>query len=146
MPADTTDAIDHVSPDPTPSSGIRRVVLRLALWVLSTPMILVLASILITAGAFILSYTLDQWHWFPRFGALSVSLGAMLSTRRILRIGIQGLLMGENYFVIAQRERQVSDGGNFETQCDLMCSYFGFWVVAFGTLIWAFGDLVGYFL
>ncbi len=56
------------------------------------------------------------------------------------------MLIGENYFVVAQRERQLSDGGNFETHCDLMCSYFGFWVVAFGTLIWAFGDLVGCFL
>ena len=74
-----------------------------------------------------------------------MSLGAVLSTRRLLRIGIEGMLMGENYFVVAQRQSlRSSPTDALETHCDLIFSYWGFWVVAFGTLIWAFGDLVGW--
>ncbi|MCH7744041.1 MAG: hypothetical protein IIB71_15420 [Proteobacteria bacterium] len=82
-------------------AGPIRWVLLFAQWLISSPVILVSISIAISTSAFALSYSLDQWHWFQRFGAISVSIGAILSTRRLLRIGIQGMLMGENYFVVA---------------------------------------------
>ena len=128
-------------------AGSMRWVLRFALWVISSPTILVSISVAISASAFAVSYSLDQWHWFQRFGAISVSIGAILSTRRLLRIGIQGMLMDENYFVVARPQSMHSlETDPVETHCDLMCSYWGFWVVGFGTLIWAFGDLVGWLL
>ena len=121
--------------------------LLFAQWLISSPVILVSISIAISASTFAVSYSLDQWHWFQRFGAISVSIGAVLSTRRLLRIGIQGMLMNENYFVIARPlSMHSSETDAIETHRDLMCSYWGFWVVGFGTLIWAFGDLVGWLL
>ena len=128
-------------------TGATRGVLLFAQWLISSPVILVSISVSISIIAFAVSYSLDQWHWFQRFGAISVSLGAILSTRRLLRIGIQGMLMDKNYFV-APRPPSVhlSETDVVETHCDLLCSYWGFWVVGLGTLIWAFGDLVGWFL
>ena len=128
-------------------TGPIRWVLLFARWLISSPLILVSISVAISASAFTVSYSLDQWHWFPRFGAISVSLGAILSTRRLLRIGIQGMLMNENYFAVARRQSMhSSETDAVETHCDLMCSYWGFLVVGYGTLIWAFGDLVGWLL
>ena len=128
-------------------TGPIRWMLLFAQWLISSPVILVSISIAISASTFAVSYSLDQWHWFQRFGAISVSIGAVLSTRRLLRIGIQGMLMNENYFVIARSlSMHSSETDAIETRCDLMCSYWGFWVVGLGTLIWAFGDLVGWLL
>ncbi len=128
-------------------TGPIRWVLLFAQWLISSPVILVSISVAISASAFAVSYSLDQWHWFQRFGAISVSIGAILSTRRLLRIGIQGMLMDENYFVAARTQSMhSSETDAVETHRDLMCSYWGFWVVGFGTLIWAFGDLVGWLL
>ena len=149
MSVDTIGAVeaDKDADNLTPSAGVKRVLLHIGLWMISTPMILLSMSLLISISAFIVSFTLDQWHWFQRFGAVCVSLGAILSTRRMLRLGIQGMLTGENYFVVAQREKdRYLKTGDSETHCDLICSYWGFWVVGYGTLIWAFGDLVGYLL
>ena len=128
-------------------TGPIRWVLLFAQWLISSPVILVSISVAISASAFAVSYSLDQWHWFQRFGAISVSIGAILSTRRLLRIGIKGMLMDENYFAAARpQSMHSSETDAVETHRDLMCSYWGFWVVGFGTLIWAFGDLVGWLL
>lgn len=109
-------------------TGPIRWMLLFAQWLISSPVILVSISIAISASTFAVSYSLDQWHWFQRFGAISVSIGAILSTRRLLRIGIQGMLMNENYFVIARPlSMHSSETDAIETHCDLMCSYWGLW-------------------
>ena len=121
-----------------------RLVLRVARWLIHTPTILAGLSLTIIIGSLVASFYLNEWHWFQRFGALSVSIGAVLSTRRILRFGIDGALRGETYFeVIARRVTDPWNMDDEETYCDLLCSYWGFWIVGIGTIIWAFGDLLG---
>ena len=74
--------------------------------------------------------------------ALVVSIGAILSTRRMLRIGLDGLLAGSSYFdVVGRLNHAGDDGRDPETRRDLIAAYWGFGTVGFGTLVWAFGDL-----
>ncbi|UCH53207.1 MAG: hypothetical protein JSW09_11620 [Pseudomonadota bacterium] len=91
--------------------------------------------------AFWVSYATSQWHWFPRAGALIVSTGALLSTRRMIRLGLEGLIAGSSYFEIAHTVHSGSNGPDRETHRDLIAAYWGFAIVGFGTLVWAFGDL-----
>ena len=122
----------------------QHLLLTAARWLISTPMILVGLSFSIITASFAASFYLGEWHWFQRFGAMSVSIGAILSTRRILRFSIDGMFAGETYFqVIARRIASPALMDDEETYCDLICSYWGFWIVGAGTFIWAFGDLLG---
>lgn len=87
----------------------------------------------------LLSFHTDAWHWFQRSGALMVSIGAVLSTRRALGLILESML-GENISpdqVQANRTTLLSDMGELRT---CVC---GFVFVAMGTLIWAYGDLLG---
>ena len=67
-------------------TGPMRSALLLARWTIGSPYILGFCAVLILSSALVGSYILDQWHWFQRFGAVTVSIGAILSTRRLLRV------------------------------------------------------------
>ena len=47
---------------------------------------------LIVGGSFALSYSMDDWHWFQRSGAMLASIGAILSSRPVLRTTIDTML------------------------------------------------------
>ena len=103
---------------------------RICRWTMTTtPFLLAVAAAIVTLS-FVLSSVSGQWHWFQRSGALVVSLGAMLSTRRMLRACLGGLLDGCSYFNVAMPTRDA------ETKKDLRSAYWGFWTVGIGTLIW----------
>jgi hypothetical protein len=108
----------------------------------TTSFLLVLAVFILGTFVFASTYT-GQWHWFQRSGALVVGIGAILSTRRLLRIGLDGLLQGRTYFDIANNIHANTTGRkDIESERDLVAAYWGFVVVGFGTIVWAFGDLV----
>lgn len=79
------------------------------------------------------------WHWFQRSGALTVSMGAILSTRRSLRLMLESMIgdEGPNCRSKASKLPPFSDPAELRTR---LC---GFALVAMGTLIWAYGDLIG---
>lgn len=111
---------------------------------MTTISFLLILGIIIIGASFFASYYTDQWHWFQRSGALLVSIGAILSTRRMLRSGLDGLMHGRSASeVIAAIEKNNAHSEDSETRRDLISAYWGFSVVGFGTLIWAYGDLVG---
>lgn len=73
-----------------------------------------------------------------------VSIGAILSTRRLLRIGLGGLLEGRSYFDVASNlQARPDDNRDMEVGRDVTAAYWGFMVVGLGTIVWAFGDLIG---
>ncbi|MEN8207202.1 MAG: hypothetical protein ABFS24_14505 [Pseudomonadota bacterium] len=108
-----------------------------------TGFLLVLAAAIFGTSIFASVYT-GQWHWFQRSGALVTSIGAILSTRRLLRIGLDGLLEGGSYFDVATNPgASPGDKRDMESGRDLTAAYWGFMIVGLGTVVWAFGDLIG---
>ena len=110
----------------------------------SLPLLLFLALTIVGISTFI-SFKTGQWHWLQRSGALVVSVGAILSTRRLLRICINGLLNELPHEEIAKRfTTNAETPKDMQNQHDLTAAYYGFFIVSFGTLIWAYGDLINY--
>ena len=110
----------------------------------STPLLLLLA-LTITVISTLISVKTGQWHWLPRSGALVVSIGAILSTRRLLRICIDGLLHKLSHEEISKQfSTNTENPQDMQVQLDLKAAYYGFFVVGSGTLIWAYGDLINY--
>ena len=108
----------------------------------TTSFLLILGACIVGASFFTSFYT-GQWHWFQRSGALLVSIGAILSTRRMLRLGLDELMLGSSYFeTVASVERNKGDAKDLETKRDIISAYWGFGVVGIGTLVWAYGDLI----
>ena len=108
----------------------------------TTSFLLILGGCIIGAS-FVISIYTGQWHWFQRSGALLVSIGAILSTRRMLRLGLEGLMLGSSYFeTVVSVERNKGDAKDLETKHDIISAYWGFGVVGIGTLVWAYGDLI----
>ena len=96
-----------------------------------------LATVLV-GGSFLISFHTDAWHWFQRSGALLVSIGALLSTRRALGLMLDSLIDGSDLVQQVQSEQiATSEAGELRT---CVC---GFLLVAMGTFIWAYGDLLG---
>ena len=108
-------------------------------WMLTTSWFLFLLAAILVSISLLASFYTDAWHWFQRSGALMVSIGAILSTRYPL-----GLILDSMIGDSAQRIRNQSDGSAFlNNMGELRTCICGFIFVAMGTLIWAYGDLLG---
>jgi hypothetical protein len=108
-------------------------------WALTTSWFLFLLAAVLVGFSLLASFYTDAWHWFQRSGALMVSIGAVLSTRRVLSLIIEGMIDGNRpaRSLASSETTQWSDMGELQT---CVC---GFMFVAMGTLIWAYGDLLG---
>jgi hypothetical protein len=68
-----------------------------------------------------------------------VSIGAMLSTRRALGLILEGMIGS-----IAPQDRgRIDESSYLSDPGELKTCVCGFIIVATGTLIWAYGDLLG---
>jgi hypothetical protein len=101
-------------------------------------------AILSGAVSICLSFVGADWTRFARSGSLICLLGGVLATRRVIRLGVKKALHKE----------QVQDYGGFERSkadmeedkqegLDIEAIQKSFYVIAIGTIIWGFGDLVG---
>ena len=108
-------------------------------WALTTSWFLFLLAAVLVGLSLLASFYTDAWHWFQRSGALMVSIGAVLSTRRALSLILEGMIGGSSLdrSLSSSETTQASDMGELQT---CVC---GFMFVAMGTLIWAYGDLLG---
>jgi hypothetical protein len=108
-------------------------------WALTTSWFLFLLAAVFVCVSLLASFYTDAWHWFQRSGALMVSIGAVLSTRRALSLIIEGMLGGGSpaRLLSSSETTRSIDMGELQT---CVC---GFLFVAMGTLIWAYGDLLG---
>jgi hypothetical protein len=108
-------------------------------WALTTSWFLFLLAAVLVGFSLLASFYTDAWHWFQRSGALMVSIGAVLSTRRALSLILEGMIGGSSpaRSLLSSETTQTIDMGELQT---CVC---GFLFVAMGTLIWAYGDLLG---
>lgn len=93
------------------------------------------------------SYYTNQWHWFGRSGAIITLMGAILATRRMIRLGVveyhrDSKTISGGTFGESDKDRK-QELANAEDLRDTKASYYGFWFVVIGTVIWAYGDLFG---
>lgn len=108
-------------------------------WVVTTSWFLFLLVTILVGISLLVSFYTDTWHWFQRSGALMVSIGAILSTRRPL-----GLLLDCMIDDIYPNDHNRTDASPFLNDMgELRTCVCGFIFVAMGTLIWAYGDLLG---
>lgn len=85
-----------------------------------------------------------KWHWFGRSGAVLTMAGVILSFRPIMRMGLDGWLESQSVIdgghVVPTPEEIKAD---HQAQLDGKASQTGIIMAIVGTLIWAYGDLVG---
>lgn len=113
--------------------------LRWVRWALTTTWFLFLLTAVLVGVSLLASFYTDAWHWFQRSGALMVSIGAVLSTRRALNLILEAMISGNSHerSLSSSETTQSIDMGELQT---CVC---GFLFVALGTMIWAYGDLLG---
>ena len=96
------------------------------------------------AVSFLASFVTDKWHWFGRSGAIVTMAGVLLSVRPLVRLGFSEWL----------RSLHTIDGGHLEptpeeieaehqSKLDATASHIGVYMALVGTIIWAYGDLIG---
>jgi len=93
---------------------------------------------MLVGSSFVISFNTDAWHWFQRSGALLVSIGALLSTRRALGLMLDSMISGSKLLQPVQVEETAASEA-----VELQTCVCGFLFVAMGTFIWAYGDLLG---
>jgi hypothetical protein len=125
------DFVAHVYPVQYLLSWIR--------WALTTSWFLFLLAGVLVGVSLLASFYTDAWHWFQRSGALMVSIGAVLSTRRALSLILEGMIGGSG----PARSLSSSETTQWGDIRELQTCICGFMFVAMGTLIWAYGDLLG---
>lgn len=112
--------------------------------VFSNVKFLIVSSVLFVLGSAAASIWSQHWHWFGRSGAILTIAGVMLTFRPFIRMGLTEWL----------RSQSSIDGGNFnptaaeiesdrQVKIDGSASMCGIYMAIVGTLIWAYGDLVG---
>jgi hypothetical protein len=106
-------------------------------WILTTTWFLLILVFLFVGLSLFASLTTGAWHWFQRSGAIMVSIGAVLSTRQPLRLILDSMIKGRHSLATGEKQ---SGAGYLNQIKTCVC---GFLMVAMGTLIWAYGDLLG---
>jgi hypothetical protein len=126
-------------PDISVNSYAAQYLLLAIRWALTTSWFLFLLAAILVGVSLLASFYTDAWHWFQRSGALMVSIGAVLSTRRALRLLLEGMIHNSDHArpLTTSKTIPASEMGELQS---CVC---GFVFVAMGTLIWAYGDLLG---
>ena len=86
----------------------------------------------------------NEWHWFGRSGSIMTICGVVLGARPLVRMGLVEWI----------EYQSVIDGGHFaptqeeveairQSRIDSRASQVGIAFALAGTLIWAYGDLLG---
>lgn len=102
------------------------------------------ATVLAVVISFAASYVTGAWHWFGRSGAIVTIAGVILSVRPLIRMGFS------EWF----RSLTIIDGGHFEptlkeieaehqSKLDATAYHIGVYMALIGTIVWAYGDLIG---
>ncbi len=111
---------------------------------LSNISLLVGVAALAVAVSFAASLVTAKWHWFGRSGAIITMVGVVLSVRPLVRLG----------FAEWFRSLHIIDCGHLEptpeeieaerqSKLDATASHIGVCMALIGTVVWAYGDLIG---
>ena len=117
--------------------------------------VLTTVAVTVTAISIWRDYGSESWLWFQRSGSIIVLIGAILSYRSILRVGLHGVGGTNATFLRGTVINTNTDGTiNFkydaesnkllkEAFWDKVAGYIGAILLVYGTLIWGYGDLLG---
>ena len=108
-------------------------------WTLTTTWFLLFLIAIFVGISLLASLYSDVWHWFQRSGAIMVGIGAVLSTRRPLGLILESMIDDHGRKSLLQ----YNTAFNQSELSELRTCVCGFFMVAMGTLIWAYGDLLG---
>lgn len=111
---------------------------------LSNIFLLIGVAALACTVSFAASLITAKWHWFGRSGAIITMVGVVLNVRPLVRLG----------FAEWVRSLHDIDGGHFEptpeeieaerqSKLDATASRIGVYMALIGTVVWAYGDLIG---
>ncbi|MGY2259282.1 hypothetical protein [Pseudomonas sp. SDO55104_S430] len=107
---------------------------------------LLTASALIVLSSAAASFLTNQWHWFGRSGAILTIAGVLLTFRPLVRMGLTEWLRTQSIIdyghLIPTEEETEADR---QTTLDGSASKLGITLAIIGTLVWAYGDLIGGF-
>lgn len=106
--------------------------------------LLVGVSVLVVVASVLASYMTCKWHWFGRSGGIVTMAGVILSVRPLVRMGFAEWL----------RSQRIIDCGHIvptpeeieeerQSTIDATASKLGVYMALAGTLVWAYGDLIG---
>lgn len=92
----------------------------------------------------VVSHITGKWHWFGRSGSIMTMAGVILSVRPLVRMGFpkwcQSLLVLDGGHIVPKPEEIEADR---QTKLDATASRIGVFLALVGTLVWAYGDLIG---
>lgn len=109
----------------------------------NTPLIVSL-GLAVIVGSLLISCRSSDWTWFSRFGGIVTLLGGVLATRRIIRLGVDDIFEDDHTVdggSVTPTPEEIESGR--QARLDIVAAKLAFWFVSLGTIIWAFGDLVG---
>lgn len=121
--------------------------------------LLTIVGLAITSISLYLDWGSELFTWFQRSGSLLVLIGAIMSYRSIVRLGIRGVggassgsglarvkrtYIDENGFQSAEVEHSPEDVEHMrQKSIDDLAGFAGAVFIIFGTIIWGYGDLLG---
>lgn len=111
---------------------------------LSNIWLLVGAAALAVAISFAESFVTSKWHWFGRSGAVLTMAGVLLSVRPLVRMGFSEWFRSLTVIDCGHLEpTQEEIEAERQSKLDATASHIGVYMALVGTLVWAYGDLIG---
>ena len=105
---------------------------------------LVVASLLFVLASVAASLWSNQWHWFGRSGAILTIAGLLLTFRPLVRMGLANWLQSLSITDYGHVEATPAEiEADRQAKIDGSASRLGVGMAIVGTLVWAYGDLVG---
>jgi hypothetical protein len=101
-------------------------------------------AIAFVSASMLLSYFTGKWHWFGRSGAVATLAEVVLSVRPLVRMGRAGWPLYMSTIDgghAAPTEEEIESAR--QTDLDARAAQLGAVLAVLGTLIWAYGDLLG---
>jgi hypothetical protein len=89
-----------------------------------------------------LSVSLCTWIWLMRSGGVIILLGVMLGFRRLFRIGAREYPTDDQPLVIGNRFNIVGMWQRVERLTDSFAQALGLWLIALGTVLASYGDVI----
>jgi uncharacterized membrane protein YcjF (UPF0283 family) len=108
------------------------------LFLFTSRALLISVACLWTAAWIVMSVQKSDWQWFSRSGAVTGIIGAVLSCRSVLRLTRAERIRRQKMTIIECFTQFELD----DQERDSSAVVLGVLLMLFGTLVWAYGDLI----
>ncbi|MGY2237804.1 hypothetical protein [Pseudomonas gingeri] len=101
------------------------------------------SSLIVLVSVFAAAYS-NQWHWLARSGSILTIAGLLLTFRPLVRMGLAELLRSQSETDLGGLVDTAEDiEKKRQLKMDGTASKWGVGMAIAGTIVWAYGDLVG---